>query len=199
MAHMPLASDKELVQIVNAALADAARRAGAWLVCKPGCTQCCYGAFAVDELDAQRLTAGMQKLRSENSALAADVEHRALDWIQKHGSTFPGNLETGILGDTGEDLERFETYANEPACPALNPATGHCDVYEWRPMTCRVFGPPVRMGAGNSLGHCDLCFHGATAEDVEACEMKIPQDLEQELNNKLPANGETVVAFALLH
>ena len=190
MAVMSLsASDQELVQIVDAALADAARRAGAWLVCKPGCTQCCYGAFAINELDALRLGAGMQTLRRENSALAAEVERRATAWIEEHGATFPGDVGTGMLGDTEEDRERFENYANEPACPALNPATGLCDVYEWRPMTCRVFGPPIRMDTGNSLGHCELCFHGASTEEVGSCEMQIPRELEQELTDQLACEG----------
>jgi len=48
-------------------------------------------------------------------------------------------------------------------------------------MTCRVFGPPVRMGAGDALGHCELCFNGATTDQVAACEMAMPHDLEQQL------------------
>ena len=54
------AGDNELVQIIDAALADAARRAGPLLVCRQGCTQCCHGAFAINELDAQRLAAGIE-------------------------------------------------------------------------------------------------------------------------------------------
>lgn len=139
-----------------------------------------------------------RRCAAKNPALASDLERRATAWIEEHGSSFPGDVETGLIGDSEEDRERFEDYANEPACPALNPVTGLCDVYEWRPMTCRVFGPPVRMDTGNSLGYCELCFHGATTEEVEACEMQIPRDLEQELADQLPANGETIVAFALL-
>jgi len=56
------ARDRELVHIVDAALAEAARRAGEWLVCRLGCTQCCYGAFAINELDALRLRTGMDAL-----------------------------------------------------------------------------------------------------------------------------------------
>ena len=56
LAGMSLpAGDRELVQIVDASLADAARRAGPWLVCRLGCTQCCFGAFAISQLDALRL------------------------------------------------------------------------------------------------------------------------------------------------
>ncbi len=190
--------DRELVQIVDASLADAARRAGPWLVCRLGCTQCCFGAFAISELDALRLQAGMTVMRRENPALAFEVERRAFAWIRKHGPDFPGDAETGRIGDTEADRERFEEYANDAACPALDQATGRCDVYEWRPMTCRVFGPPVRMDAGNELGHCELCFDGAAAEQVAACEMAIPHDLEQHLMEQIPSKGETLVAFALI-
>jgi Fe-S-cluster containining protein len=192
------AGDSELVQIVDAALADAARRAGAWLVCRPGCTQCCYGAFAIGPLDALRLRAGMETLRAGQPALAAEVESRARAWIAEYGPDFPGDLQTGLLGESEEDGERFEEFANEAACPALDPATGRCDLYAWRPMTCRVFGPPVRVGDGSGLAHCELCFAGASTAEVAACEMPVPHELEARLVEGLEAKGETVVAFALL-
>jgi Fe-S-cluster containining protein len=192
--------DTELVQIVNAALADAATRAGEWLACRIGCTQCCHGAFAINALDAARLRAGMDVLRETEPGLAAEVERRAQGWVAEHGEDFPGDLANGRLGETEEDLERFEEFANEAACPALDPATGRCDVYAWRPMTCRVFGPPVRMEGegGGGLGHCELCFVGAEQDVVQACEMTVPHELEAAVLEELGDEGETVVAFALL-
>jgi Fe-S-cluster containining protein len=192
------ARDTELVQIVDASLGSAARRAGAWLVCRVGCTQCCFGAFRINQLDAGRLRAGMEELRSSDPKLASQIERRAQAWIGEHGAAFPGDAQTGLLGETDEEIERFEEFANEAACPALDPETGRCDVYAWRPMTCRVFGPPVRMGEGNELGHCELCFVGASQEEVHACEMDVPHELESELVGELGASGETVVAFALV-
>jgi Fe-S-cluster containining protein len=192
------AGDSELVQIMDAALADAARRAGPWLVCREGCTQCCYGAFAINELDALRLRTGMETLRSTQPALAAEIERRARGWIAEHGASFPGDVRTGALGRRAAERKRFEEYANEAACPALDPVTGRCDVYKWRPMTCRVFGPPVLMGDGNALGHCELCFVGASKEEVAACEMAVPNELETGLVDEIGVGRETVVAFALL-
>ena len=58
------AGDSQLVQIMDAALADAAKRAGAWLACRPGCTQCCHGAFAINALDVERLQVGVNALRA---------------------------------------------------------------------------------------------------------------------------------------
>jgi len=192
------ARDTELVQIVDAALQDAARRAGEWLVCRVGCTQCCFGAFAINVLDAERLRAGMEALRGSEPALAAEIERRARLWIEAQRAEFPGDQATGRLGETDAERGRFEGFANEAACPALDPATGKCDVYAWRPMTCRVFGPPVRMGDGDALGHCELCFHGASQEQVQACEMAVPHELEAEVLEQVQAAGETVVAYALL-
>jgi Fe-S-cluster containining protein len=198
----PPAGDRELVQIMDSALADAAMRAGDWLVCRPGCTQCCYGAFAINQLDALRLREGMERLRREDPTLASDIERRAANWVAENSAEFPGDLETGLLGETDEECARFEEYANDAACPALNPETGRCDVYVWRPMTCRVFGPPVRAqapdGEGSALGHCELCFGGAGAEEIAGCEMLVPYDVEQQLIDELHLKGETLVAFALL-
>jgi Fe-S-cluster containining protein len=190
--------DSLLVQVMDGAFAEAAERAGERLVCRLGCTQCCHGAFVVNPLDALRLRAGMDILRATELALAAEIERRARAWIEEHGAQFPGDAETGLLGDSKVDRERFEDFANEAACPALDPATGRCDVYEWRPMTCRVFGPPVRMGDGGELGHCELCFASAGKDEVAACEMTVPYDLETELLDEIPLKEETVVAFALL-
>jgi Fe-S-cluster containining protein len=192
------AKDVQLVQIVDAALADAARRAGPWLACRLGCTQCCHGAFAINALDARRLREGMRALRVAEPDLAAEIERRARAWIEEHGPGFPGDLVSGRLGETESEQARFEAFANEAACPALDPASGRCDVYAARPMTCRVFGPPLRMGEGDALGHCELCFDGASEAEVQRCEMAVPHELEAELASELGDAGETVVAFALL-
>ncbi len=149
-----------------------------------------------------RLVAGMDALRATEPDLAAEIERRARAWITENAAEFPGDVKTGRLGDSDADRERFEEFANEAACPALDPATGRCEVYAWRPMTCRVFGPPVRMdagvGNGAALGHCELCFEGASQDEVVACEMVVPHTLEAKLLDETGATGETVVAFALL-
>ena len=182
---------------MDAALTDAARRAGDWLACRPGCTQCCYGAFAINVLDAARLQTGMQALRADNPDRAKVVSERSQAWIAEYGPDFPGDATTGVLGMSDEERAQFEEFANEAACPALDPETGLCDVYEWRPMTCRVFGPPVRMGDGEALGCCELCFVGVSEEKVAACEMQVPNELEDRLVEETGDARETVVAFAL--
>jgi len=195
------ARDADLIQIVDAALADAARRAGIFLACRIGCTQCCHGAFAINALDAARLRSGMTALHAANPSKAQAVGERARAWLAEFGAEFPGNRETGALGASPDEQARFDEFANDAPCPALDPVTGRCDVYAWRPMTCRVFGPPVRAAGDDGaegLGHCELCFIGATPEQVAACEMPVPHALESDLLNEIGSDVETVVAFALL-
>lgn len=188
--------DAQLVQIMDLALSEAAQKAGSWLTCHPGCTQCCHGAFAVSALDALRLRTGMEALRAADPSRAKAVEERAHSWLTEHGAEFPGDQTTGLLGESEEDQECFADFANEAPCPALDPTSGHCDLYAWRPMTCRVFGPPVQMDEG--IACCELCFVDASEEQIAACAMPLPHELEAALLDKLGATGETVVAFTLV-
>jgi Fe-S-cluster containining protein len=195
------ARDAELIQILDASLAEAARRAGPWLACKPGCTQCCHGAFAINALDTARLDSGMQALRAADPQTAEAIQERARAWIAEFGPEFPGDPVTGLLGQSEEEQVRFDDFANDAPCPALNPATGLCDVYAWRPMICRVFGPPSRPAPDDPLACCELCFVGASDAEIAACEMPVPHGLESELvaevTSELGDSRQTVVAFAL--
>ena len=198
MSSSRSARDRELIQIVDAALADAARKAGKWLACRPGCTQCCMGAFAISGLDAARLQDGFEALRRSDPLRAEHVQARARAYLARTIAEFPGDPETGILSYDERAQEAFESFGNNEPCPALDPNTGTCDLYEYRPMTCRIFGPPVR-NAGGGLGICELCFHGATREQIAACEMNPdPENLEESILDEMPSKSEnTIVAFVL--
>jgi Fe-S-cluster containining protein len=201
------ARDSELIQIMDAELARVTHISGSWLACRPGCTQCCHGAFAINTLDAERLRTGMESLRQTNPALAIRIETSAQSWLAEYGPGFPGNTTTGILGTSESEQEAFESFANDAPCPALNPETGLCDVYDFRPMTCRVFGPPVRVEpedtksedpANTALACCELCFIGASQQTIAACELHPPHALESEILTELNSDADTVVAFALI-
>jgi Fe-S-cluster containining protein len=153
--------------------------------------------FAISQLDAFRLQNGLAELEQQDPERAARVRQRARAAVRRLRAGFTGDPSTGILAENGED---FEDFANDEPCPVLDPKTGTCDLYAARPMTCCVFGPPVRTEGG--LGVCELCFHGATTEQVAACEFHADtDDLEAKLLARAEAatgkSGNTIVAFAL--
>jgi Fe-S-cluster containining protein len=199
------ASDTQLVQIVDSSLSAAARRCGDWLVCRPGCTQCCVGVFAINQLDALRLLDGLARLEKTSPVRAARIRRRARESVERLTAEFPGdsfpiNRQTGVLDKGRKAEERFAKFGNDEVCPVLDPATGLCDLYESRPMTCRTFGPPVRSEDG--LGVCELCFRGASDEEIAECEMVVdPDDLETELvqtaEKTRGIRGQTIVAYCV--
>jgi Fe-S-cluster containining protein len=199
-SRRPPAADQKLIQIVDAALADAARKSGQWLACRPGCTQCCVGVFAINALDAVRLQAGLAELGRTDRARVARIRERARQSRARLRPDIPGSPLTGVLDESDEAEERFAAFGNEEVCPVLDPETGLCELYEARPMPCRTFGPPVQVERG--LGVCELCYHGATDEEIAACEMVADtDDLESELVRKVEKAdgppGRTIVAWAL--
>jgi Fe-S-cluster containining protein len=201
MSPLP-AGDQQLVQIVDAALAEAARKSGHWLACRPGCTQCCFGPFPISQLDAERLKKGLDDLEAADPQRALRVRERARASMARLLPEFPGDPATGILSEDENALDAFTDLADNEPCPALDPTSGTCDLYSARPMTCRVFGPPVRSGPEGGLGVCELCYHGATDQQIAACEMiPDPDQLEPglivEAEQATGRKGATIVAFCL--
>src|SRR5437660_11895197 len=102
--------DKQLVQIVDAALADVTRRSGEWLMCRIGCTQCCVGVFAISQLDALRLRHGLAILERKNPERARALRKRVSQSVARLAGSFPGNPATGILSEDKASIERFEEF-----------------------------------------------------------------------------------------
>lgn len=201
------AGDQKLVQILDLALGDVGRRSGDWLVCHPGCTQCCIGVFSINQLDAERLRAGLDELTRTDPVRSAALVQRVQESIDRLSHNFPGDAVTGLLDTSDEAQARFEEFANDEPCAVLDPTTGFCDLYTHRPVACRVFGPPVRSRSGTEggLGICELCYHGATEEEIAACEMVVdPDGIEAQVLGELAQGNRrgdeerlTLVAFAL--
>ena len=194
--------DQALVQIMNTALADSVSRSGKWLACKPGCSKCCVGVFAINQLDAARLSSGLATLETQDPERAARIRARARDAVARLSSTFPGDPSTGLLDQSEEMYDRWNDFANDETCPALHPENGTCELYEFRPMLCRTFGPPVMDESENDLVVCELCFDGATDEETAVCEMHPDPDnlqgtLLKEIESTTGASGETIIAWVL--
>ncbi|HXK58935.1 MAG TPA: YkgJ family cysteine cluster protein [Acidobacteriota bacterium] len=204
--------DRALIREVDRRIESASRAAGDRLACKPGCTMCCIGLFTINLLDAFRLARGLAALEAADPGRAAAVRQRAGEVIRLVGREFPGDPETGWLDDDEKSLDSFVARFSEVACPALDPATGLCDLYEHRPMVCRTFGLPI-LHDSEKLPHCSLCFRNCSKEEIENYRVEPdPEALENAILCELWNDGasepaargrgesvgpETIMAYAL--
>ena len=196
-----------LIQIVDAALASSARRAGSHLVCHPGCSPCCHGVFEITPLDAQRLREGLLQTELEDPAKATRLHVRIAAAREHLAPFFPGDPATGVLfghEDSEQKIELFEEAFHADACPILDPATQTCDLYAHRPILCRTFGPPIRNDHEDpdaGLAVCELCFTQASDSEIAAAEMDssfrpMEEELDQRYKAQHPHSGPTIIPFA---
>jgi Fe-S-cluster containining protein len=162
----------ELVQVVDLALSEAARKSSGWIACRPGCGECCIGTFAINQLDAHRLQDGFRALQETDKAKAKRIERRVLEYCEtlseesSFGATACSSTDGNACGPSVASL------ADDHVCPALDPISQTCDLYESRPMECRLYGPALRDHAG-IVSTCHLCYDGATEEQISACVVDI--------------------------
>ncbi len=168
-------------------MAEAVARAGDRLACRPGCTGCCHGPFPINGLDARRLRSGLERL---DPGRARAVVERALAQMPLLQPGYPDDFD-------GDEAEAYFSRHGSLPCPALDPESGRCDLYEHRPLSCRTFGPPVRIGEAD-LPPCDLCFVGASGSEIDACRVEPdPDGVEDRLVRRFKLEDETLIAFVL--
>jgi Fe-S-cluster containining protein len=117
--------------------------------CKIGCSDCCHALFDLTLIEAlyinhkfKEMVDGDKKLRLEEKANIAD---RAVFKLKKkaYKEFEGGKSEDDILKDMAEKRLR---------CPLLN-KDDRCDLYEFRPITCRLYGIPLSIGGkGHTCG-----------------------------------------------
>lgn len=158
-------ANQQLLQIVDAQLAEAPRRSGAHLTCHAGCAICCIGPFLVTPIDAWRLNEGLAAAPRE---LAAAIRERA---AVAAGQFTADPQYPQITRDQQAMADFTQRHQNLP-CPVLDPDSGVCQLYEFRPMACRTYGPPIVLD-WEPLPPCPLNFTQASDEEIESARVSV--------------------------
>ncbi len=192
------AADESFLSVLKDRLAIAVGRAGRHLSCRLGCTECCVGPFDITALDAWRLRRGLARLAARRPKAAAEIVGRAREQWARMVVAFPGDSARGLLSEELAAREAFFAAFAALPCPALEPASGACQLYDSRPVSCRTFGLPIRCG-DQLLPPCRLNFTAATPEEVAGAMVDPdPDDREGELLQRCGAEaGDTIVAWVL--
>jgi Fe-S-cluster containining protein len=193
--------DDLLVAEIDGALSVGTAAAGSHVVCRVGCTACCIGLFDISALDAARVLRGLDQLRDLRVCAATALVERAHNQWHAVAGRFPGDAATAVLDDEPVARERFFAEMAQVPCAALDSDSGACQLYHHRPLACRSFGLPVRIGA-ELLPPCSLNFAHAAQAEIAAAAVEIdPNDREVSLIAEIEARagvtGDTLVCAVL--
>ncbi|MEA1949577.1 MAG: YkgJ family cysteine cluster protein [Thermodesulfobacteriota bacterium] len=112
------------------------------VTCKIKCADCCHALFDLTLIEAiyinhqfNKTIKGKGKIRLIDRANRADRKTHMVK-KQAYKNKKAGKNETEILMDIAAERVR---------CPLLND-NDMCDLYEYRPITCRLYGIPTSIG-----------------------------------------------------
>lgn len=120
--------------------------------CGKGCHCCCIGPFAITRLDVDRLQEALPRLPAEERRTIHEAAARQVAAMER---AFPALRQSPSL-DQWDDraIDSLVAQFGSLPCPALHP-DGSCQVYEARPLTCRLMGIPVDED-GLVRGACEV-------------------------------------------
>jgi Fe-S-cluster containining protein len=118
------------------------------VLCRRGCSACCFGPFDISPADAELVAAAVDRLDPPTRSL---VELRATEQVTRYAELEPrwnAPWDIDAIGDL-----RFDRVSDALAgvpCPALGD-DGTCVVYDDRPANCRIIGLSMRTPEGGLL------------------------------------------------
>lgn len=120
------------------------------VLCRRGCSACCFGPFDISPADAELVAKAVDRLEP---AVRSLVELRATEQVTRYAELAPrwnAPWDVDALGD-----RRFDRVSDALAklpCPALGDE-GDCLIYDDRPANCRMIGLAMLTPEGGLLGN----------------------------------------------
>jgi Fe-S-cluster containining protein len=169
--------------------------------CELGCSDCCYAMFDLSLVEAMYLNHHFNRLFSgpQRSAVKerADTADREAYRIKRR--IFKGTQEGRKADELLEEVAKMRV-----RCPLLDDEDT-CELYEHRPVTCRVYGMPMTIeGRSHTCGLSGFepgkPYPTVNLEAVQDRLMELSQELVQSLptRNVLMADVLVPVSMALL-
>lgn len=182
---------ESLVAQVDAVFQKVAGNFAAEVRCREGCSDCCHALFDVTLIEALYLNArfsALDEVRRNEILIEADKADRKAYILKKQASRDASDVDHNeILLRTAKERIR---------CPLLD-TQERCQLYAYRPITCRIYGIPLDIG-GKSHS-CGLSGF-EPGRSYPAVKLERIQDMLLALSNQvLDAVGSSYHDFRLMH
>ncbi|MCF8107269.1 MAG: YkgJ family cysteine cluster protein [Desulfohalobiaceae bacterium] len=112
------------------------------VTCHQGCTDCCYALFDLSLIEAMFLKRKYQELLPD--AVRNEVRERA-DKADRETYKIKRRIYKSRQQGAETDQIMAEVGRERVRCPLLA-SDDSCLLYEWRPVTCRLYGLPLSIG-----------------------------------------------------
>ena len=117
--------------------------------CKIGCTDCCYALFDLSLIEAIYINHRFNELLDEKQR--SDILERANKSDRKVYKIKKKAYKDYEAGKSEEDI-LGQLATEKVQCPLLT-ENGHCELYQFRPITCKLYGVPTAIGGkGRTCG-----------------------------------------------
>ncbi|MFO7709234.1 MAG: YkgJ family cysteine cluster protein [Desulfobacterales bacterium] len=170
--------------------------------CAEGCSDCCLAIFDLTLIEALYINQRFKQVFSPpESADLLEKANRADRQIAKikrraHEQLKAGKPEGEILAE----LARERVH-----CPLLN-AKNLCELYDYRPLTCRFYGIPTAIGgAGHTCGKSGFkpgeTYPTVNLDTIHARLQEISAELVRDLKSRFVGLADILVplSFALIN
>lgn len=159
--------------------------------CKEGCSDCCHAIFDLTLIEAMYLNSkfsGLDDVRRNEILIEADKADRKAQLLKRKVSKEAAEV------DHAEILLR--TARERLRCPLLDDGD-KCALYDYRPITCRIYGIPLEIGGKSHT--CGLSGF-EPGRQYPAVKLERIQDMLLSLSNRvLDAVGSKYDDFRLMH
>ena len=166
--------------------------------CKPICSDCCYATFDLTLIEALYINHRFNMKFNQNPPEAllekCNKVDRELYKIKKRAykSMESGKEEKDII---------FEMAELRIRCPMLN-EDDMCDIYEFRPVTCRLYGIPTAIdGKGYTCGlsgfQKGVTYPTANIDQIHNRLLQLSAELAAAVGSKYTRMGEMLVPLSM--
>lgn len=166
--------------------------------CNPLCSDCCYALFDLTLIEALYINERFHnKYRGENIDQLMERCNqidRTLYKLKKSAfkAAESGKEENDILKEMAEARVR---------CPMLN-NDQTCEIYEFRPLTCKLYGIPTAIGGqgytcGLSAFKSGEKYPTADLDKIQNRLLQLSAELSVAIGSKYPRMGEMIVPLSM--
>ncbi|MDY0274948.1 MAG: YkgJ family cysteine cluster protein [Desulfomicrobium sp.] len=157
------------------------------VACRKGCSDCCHALFDISLVEALYLNSKFLELDEgtrHKILIDADKADRKVNVLKRKLSKAAAQEDTSkILAQVGKERIR---------CPLLD-SDNQCKLYDFRPITCRLYGIPLEID-----GKSHTCGLSAFTSGKPYPTVKVEriQDMLMEMSDQVLAHlGSTYVDF----